>query len=176
MTMVACCCFSGMTWVYLVGVGVKGIYVCCVMREFSIQNLYRTHILRSLLPKFYCRGISNCTCMCIGACFCLCMSMQSTCQYIFSTAFAFIIITHAWFVAIFLSSQLSFQADRRADVNTHVSAQPWSFGTPTLGFTYVQSLPLNNRLGVDSLGCCLCQAFTFRIFVQDSEVTSPTNL
>lgn len=64
-----------------------------------------------------------------------------------------------------------------------MSAQPWSFGTPTLGFTYVelvesiQPLLLNNRLGwALEVVVYARQGYISFYFVQDSEVTSPTNL
>lgn len=120
MTMVACCCFSGTTWVYLVtGVGVKDIYIYIFVvwwGNWMKESLQKSH-LRSLLPKLYCRGISNCI-MYVRMYVCFWLFKYTYTWYmsiflLFTIAFAIIIITRAWFVAILLSSQWSFQADRR---------------------------------------------------------------
>lgn len=192
MTMVACCCFSGTTWVYLVtGVGVKDIYIYIFVvwwGNWMKESLQKSH-LRSLLPKLYCRGISNCI-MYVRMYVCFWLFKYTYTWYmsiflLFTIAFAIIIITRAWFVAILLSSQWSFQSDSVGLMSAPMfQAQPWSFGTPTLGFTYVelvesiQPLLLNNRLGWTLEAVVHArQGYISFFFVQDSEVTTtPTNL
>lgn len=152
------------------------------------ESLQKSH-LRSLLPKLYCRGISNCI-MYVRMYVCFWLFKYTYTWYmsiflLFTIAFAIIIITRAWFVAILLSSQWSFQSDSVGLMSAPMfQAQPWSFGTPTLGFTYVelvesiQPLLLNNRLGWTLEAVVHArQGYISFFFVQDSEVTTtPTNL
>lgn len=141
---------------YLVGVGVKDLYICCVMRELNGRILYRTHTCGVYCLSYTVEAfpIAHDVCVCMF----LVIQVYIHMIHVNISSIYYCVCYHNNHKRM-VCSHTSFQPMKlsgrqcRADVSTHVSAQPWSFGTPTLGFTYVelvesiQPLRLNNRLG-----------------------------